>query len=235
VPGPNDTVAISSPFTVTLNLATTIAKLIVDNGGTFDNSTNTLNITDNLVLNGTWTGTGTGKISMTTDGDTLSGSGSVTGTSLLEIAGNNKTIASTANLTLKNVSILNNETLKNNGTVTIDDLTGAANSTFVNASGSTLVINGQLLSTGILDASTCPNTVIYNGTIAQIIKPTTYCHIIMNNIGLKTASADFGTNGDLTVNFGSNLTINNNVTIQVRGITTTSGAINNGGHLLISD
>jgi aspartate 1-decarboxylase len=152
----------------------------------------------------------------------------------LEIAGN-RVIDAAASLTLTNVSILNNQTLRNNGTVTIDGLTGAANSTFVNASGSTLVINGQLLSTGILNVSTCSNTVIYNGTAAQTIKPTTYCNIIMNNNGQKTASADFGTNGDLTVNFGSNLTIGSGIIIQVRGIATTSGAINNGGHLLISD
>jgi len=233
LPGPNDTVAIGSSITVTLNLTTTIAKLIVNAGGTFDNSTNTLTLNGDLNLNGNWAGTG--KISLTTDGDSLFGSGSVSGTSLLEIAGNNKTISYSANLTLKNVSILDNQTLKNNGTVTINDLTGAANSTFVNAPGSTLVINGQLLSTGILNALTCPNTVIYNGIVAETIKPTTYCNIIMNNNGVKTASANFDTNGDLTINFGSNLTIGSGVLVQVRGVATTSGALTNSGHLFISD
>ncbi len=118
----------------------------------------------------------------------------------------------------------------------MDSLIGSAsNSTFTNQPGSTLIINGPVLETGSFDVGTCSNTVIYNGTIAQIIKPTTYCNIIMNNNGLKTASANFDTNGDLTINFGSNLTINNNVTIQVKGVTTTAGTINNGGQILISE
>jgi hypothetical protein len=193
-----------------------------------------MTITGGFILDGTWSGAGT--ISLTTSGDSLYGTGSMTGTSILEIAGSNKAIASTANLQLKQVSILSGETLNNKGIVTIDSLIGAAaNSTFVNFPGSTLIINGPLLQTGLLNVSNCPNTVIYNGTVAQTIKPTTYCSIIMNNNGLKTASSNFDTNGDLTINLNSNLTIGNNITVQVRGIATTSGAINNGGHLLVSD
>jgi hypothetical protein len=234
IPSQNDTAKIVIPFTVTLDVNTTIAKFIVNTGSTFKDSTFTLIITGNLFLDGTWSGNG--MIRLTTANDTIYGSGSMTGTSVIEIAGSNKTIASTATITLKRVSILSGDTLYNNGTVTIDSLIGAtANSTFVNHPGSTLIINGPFLETGSLDVAICPNTVIYDGTVAQTIRPITYCNIEMKNNGIKTATAGFNTNGDFRVNFGSNLTINNGVTIQVLGALTTAGLINNDGHLLISD
>jgi hypothetical protein len=92
-----------------------------------------------------------------------------------------------------------------------------------------------LLATGTLNAAICENTITYNGTVAQTIKPTTYCHIILNSSGIKTASGSFDTNGDLTISFGSNLIISNGVTIQVRGAATTAGSLTNGGNLLVSD
>ncbi len=221
VPGPNDTVAIGSPFTVTLNLTTTIAKLIVNNGGNFNTSTSTLTITGGFILNGTWTGAGT--ISLTTSSDSLYGSGSMTGTSILEIAGTNKAIASTANLQLKQVSILSGETLNNKGIVTIDSLTGAAaNSSFVNFPGSTLTINGPLLATGTFDAGTCPNTVIFNGTILQTIKQATYCNIIISGTGAKVVNdgAAITAHGDVTQQSGTPFTVGTivgTVTMQIDG------------------
>ena len=159
----------------------------------------------------------------------------MTGTCTLEIAGN-KVIDAAASLMLTNISILTGNTLNNNGNITVDNLSGAdATSIFNNLSGSTLTINGSLLSTGSLNASFCPNTVIYNGTIAETIKPTTYCNIIMNNNGVKTASSNFDTNGDFTINLNSNITIGSNIIVQVRGIAITAGSITNGGHLFISD
>lgn len=229
VPSFNDAAKISTGITVTLNITTTITKLIVDNGGgTFNNSTNTLTITGNLELNGIWTGSG-GKISMTSSTGTIFGSGTMTGTCTLEIAGN-KIIDAAASLTLTNVSILNNETLKNNGMVTIDDLTGAANSTFVNASGSTLVINGQLLATGTFDAGTCPNTVIFNGTIPQIVKQATYCNIIISGVGAKAINdgATITAHGDVTQQSGTPFTVGV-ITFQIDGgLITGDNFVNNG-------
>ena len=123
---------------------------------------------------------------------------------------------------LKNVSILDNQTLKNNGTVTIDDLTGAANSTFVNASGSTLVINGQLLATGTFDAGTCPNTVVFNGTILQTIKQATYCNIIISGTGAKVVNdgVTITAHGDVTQQSGTPFTVGTTVgtvTMQIDG------------------
>ena len=239
VPGLNDTVHIKNGNTVTLNVSTTIVKLIVDNGGTFDNGTgsNTLSLAGNFIFNGGWIGSGTGKISMTTDNDTIFGNGSLTGTSTLEIAGN-KVIDVSASPTLANVSLVSGKTLTNNGTVTINDLTGAnATSTFVNLPGSTLIINGALLANGTLDASTCANTIIYNGNIVQIIKPATYCNIIMRGGGAKTFSdgATLTAHGDVTQEITvpvTNVTVGTAVgtaTWQIDGtLTTGNGFVNNG-------
>ncbi len=235
VPGQSDTVVINNSIVVKLNPATvSIAKLVLNSGGTFFDSTNTLTITGNFIFNGYWSGQG--KISLTTANDTIYGSGSMTGTSILEIAGSSKTIASTANLTLKKVSILSGDTLYNNGTVAIDSVTGSAvNSSFNNQAGSTLTINGPLLITGTLIASTCPNTIIYDGTIAQTINPATYCNLTLTGVGIKTAAGSSIVNNNLIINFGSNLSINSSVIVQVQGRTYLAGALTNYGNLLISN
>jgi hypothetical protein len=236
IPGQSDTVRIANPYTVTLNINTTITKFVVDNGSTFDDGARILTVTGHFVLNGTWSGSGT--IRLTTASDTLYGSGSMTGTGVLEIAGSNKTIAPTASLNLKRVNILAGDTLYNAGTVTIDSLAGTdASSAFVNRPGSTLIINGPLPTAGTVDFATCQNTVVYSGSagLNQTIKPTTYCHLVLSNSGIKTASGNFGTNGDLTINIGSNLTVGGAVTIQVRGALTTAGSLTNGGKILVSD
>jgi hypothetical protein len=221
VPGQNDTAKIVSPFTVTLDANATVAKLDVNAGSTFNNGTFTLTITGGFILNGTWTGAG--KISLTTSSDSLYGSGSMTGTSILEIAGTNKAIASTANLQLKQVSILSGETLNNKGTITVDSLAGAAaNSSFVNFPGSTLTINGPLLATGTFDAGTCPNTVIFNGTVLQIVKQATYCNIIISGTGAKVVNdgVTITAHGDVTQQSGTPFTVGTTVgtvTMQIDG------------------
>jgi hypothetical protein len=229
VPGPNDTVAISSPFMVTLDANAIVAKLDVNAGSTFNNGTFIMTVTGGFILNGNWTGAGT--ISLTTSSDSLYGSGSMTGTSILEIAGTNKAIASTANLQLKQVSILSGETLNNKGTITIDSLTGAAaNSSFVNFPGSTLTINGPLLATGTFDAGTCPNTVIFNGSIQQTVKQATYCNIIISGAGAKAINdgATITAHGDVTQQSGTPFTVGT-ATVQIDGgLNSGDNFVNNG-------
>ena len=196
LPGPADTVVIASPFSVALDTASTISRFAVNGGGTYNDSTFTLTVTGNVALNGIWTGSG--KLSWTTSGDTLYGTGTATGKSTLEIAGGNKAIAPGASLTLKTVSILSGDTLNNYGSVTIDSLTGAAaTSIFNNLSGSTLTINGSLLTTGTLNAAASSNTIAYDGSAAQTIIPTTYCNVILSGSGAK-----FINNGSTTISNG---------------------------------
>jgi hypothetical protein len=232
VPGQNDMVHISSGYTITLNTNTTVAQLIVDNGGTFNNgsSSYTLSLAGNLTLNGSWTGTGTGKISMTTEPGTIFGTGTMTGTSTLEIAGSTN-IDTAASPTLTNVSILSGKTLTNNGTVTINNLVGAdASSTFTNNPGSTFVFNGSDLSTLTLTANQCPNTVSYSGTVSQIVKQTTYCNITISGTGAKTISdgTSITAHGDVIQQSGTPFTVGV-ITFQIDGgLITGLGFVNNG-------
>jgi len=232
VPGPNDTAKIVSPFTVTLDANVTVAKLVVNTGSTFNTSTYTLTVTGGFVLDGTWAGAGT--ISLTTSSDSLYGSGSMTGTSILEIAGTNKAIASTANLTLTNVSILTGKTLTNKGTVTINILTGAdVTSRFENKPGATLIFNGPNLATITLVADVCPNTVIYNSSGAQAVSQAIHCNIIMRGGGPKTVSGTILTaHGDVIQEITvpvTPVTVDASVIWQIDGaLVVGEGFINNG-------
>ncbi len=205
VPGANDTVVVVSPYTITLNTNTTITKLVVNSGGTFSDSTFTLTLTGDLVLNGTWKGNGI--ISLTTANDTIYGTGSVAGTSILQIAGN-KVVHPTANLTLHQVNVVAGDTLKNIGTVTADSIVGfGPSSVWLNAAGSTLAVNGALLTNGTLNATSCPNTVAFVGTADQTVKVTTYCDLVLSN-------GYTGTLPDHTKLIPSSLSVLNNLTVS---------------------
>jgi hypothetical protein len=234
IPGLYDTVVVSSPYRVALNITSAIGQFMVNSGGTYSDSSYKLTVTGNVTIGGIWVGTGT--LSMTTSGDTLFGTGTASGSSVLEIAGGNKYIASSASLTLKKISILAGDTLNNLGSITADTLTGSdATSIFNNLAGSTLTINGPLFSPGTLSATVSPNTVVYNGTSAQTVNPVTYCTLKMNNGGAKTAASSFNVNNDLYLNRGSNLTVGSGVRIQVLGKLYTAGTLTNNGHLLVSN
>ncbi len=218
LPTPIDTVVITSPYTVALDTPSTVSRFAVNSGGQYNDSTFTLTVTGNVALNGTWTGSG--KLSLITSGDTLYGTGAATGNSTLEIAGGSKNIASSANLILKIVSILSGDTLNNYGNVTIDSLTGGATtSVFNNLSGATLTINGSMLATGTLNAAASPNTVIYDGSVSQAIKPTTYCNVILSGSGPKSIN-----NGSTTINGGLELSAGTVLTIQSGASVATAGA-----------
>ncbi|HUI30215.1 MAG TPA: T9SS type A sorting domain-containing protein [Candidatus Acidoferrales bacterium] len=218
IPSAIDTVVITSPYNVVLNIPLAIARFAVNNGGTYNDSTFTLTVAGNVTLNGTWSGSG--KLSMTMSGGAIYGTGTVTGKSTLEIAAGSESIVSNANLILKNVSILSADTLNNYGSVTIDSLAGStATSIFNNFPGSTLTINGSLLNTGTLNAAVSPNTVIYGGSAAQVIKSTTYNNIIISGAGAKTINSGATTisNGTLELQSGPVFTIQSGASVAATG------------------
>jgi hypothetical protein len=229
VPSLNDTVRIGNTITITLNTNAAIAKLIIDSGGTFNNSSNTLSLSGNLIFNGNWTGSG-GKISMTTSPDTIFGSGTMTAGSTLEIAGI-KVIDASASPTLATVSILANDTIYNNGTVTINNLSGAV---FVNNPGATFYFTGADLNSVTLLAPTCTNTIEYSGTVSQIVKPMIYCGLNFSNSGIKTLSASATANGIVNVKAGATLTITGDVstTFTIHGDFNNDGTVNAGGQIV---
>jgi fibronectin-binding autotransporter adhesin len=217
-PSAIDTVVITSPYIVTLNTTSTISKFAINNGGTYNDSTFTLNVTGNVTLNGTWTGSG--KLSLKASGGTLYGTGTATGSSTLEVATGSVNAASSANFTLKNVSILAGDTLNNYGSVTIDSVNGAAASSILNnLPGATLTINRSLLVTGTLSAGTPSNTVVYSGSAAQTIKPTTYNNVLVTGSGAKTITSGTTTisNGNMELRSGPVLTIGSGATVTTLG------------------
>jgi hypothetical protein len=230
VPGPNDTVVINNPVTITLNISPAVAKLVVNAGGGLNDSTFTISVTGGFVLNGVVTGFGT--VSLTTARDTIYGIGTMAATSTLEIAAT-KAVHRTANLSVPTMTILASDTLRNFGTMTVSSVGGPG--TWVNASNSTLNITGAGITAGTLNASACPNLVSFTGTGVQTVAPTTYCDLLLANAGQKTLAANALVQTSLSIASGSNLTINSGVTMQVLGPVSVAGTVTNNGKLKISD
>lgn len=233
IPGVKDTVIIQNGHTVTLTSNSNVTKVIVNQGGTLSIASFQLNVSGDIVLNGTCSGTGI--LHWITDNDTLTGTGSVAGTLTVQMSGN-KVIRADANLSFYNIAIDAGRTVVNQGIVTVENITGAdATSVWQNVENSKLIVTGSLLSTGTLSASANSNTVSYSGTNPQVVKPATYYDVVFTNSGTKTVSANCTINNNFVLEYGSNVSIENGVTVQVLGRTITSGTLNNNGNLLISD
>jgi fibronectin-binding autotransporter adhesin len=152
------------------------------------------------------------------------------GSSIVQLTGASNSIF--GNTTFNDLDISGSYT--NNGTITIgNSLSGSGDLT--QGTNSNLTINGSPVSLASFDASASANTVVYAGTSAQSILTTTYYDLALSNSGIKTASSNFVINRDLTINLGSNLTIDSGVIIQVLGKVATAGLLNNNGELKISD
>jgi len=183
---PNATATLVNNTVVSANLT------VVPATGTLDTSNRTLDIGGNLLVNGTLNGTN--PITLSGVNTTIDGSGFVNSTGRLDITLGNKSILATANLTFAGEIRINGAFIvTNNGTITstsANGITGSANnSTWENASGSTLNIADALLATGTLKADANPNTVNYNGGANQTIKlptPPTYHHLSLSGASTKT-------------------------------------------------
>ncbi len=152
------------------------------------------------------------------------------GNSMIVFTGTLKNINGTT--TFMNCTI--NGTITNNGNTTINGAL-AGSGTLTQAAGSILTITGSPVTLALLNAATAANTVIYNGSVAQTIVPGTYYDLVLQNSGSKTAFSNILVNNNLTILNGSNLTINNNVIVQVLGRAITSGSLVNNGELRVSD
>jgi hypothetical protein len=194
IPGALDTVVIPSPFTITLDTNATLAQLVIQTGGTFNGGTDTLTLTGNLTLDGTWSGGGL--IVMTTPVDTIRGTGSTSGTATLLIDATS-VVHPTADLTLYAVTVANGDTLRNLGSVTVTTLDGAGvGAVFVNGATATLTITGSVMSTGTLDASASPNSVIYDSPNSQTIIAAQYHNLTISGARtVNTVTLETGTIG----------------------------------------
>ncbi|MFZ5531380.1 MAG: DUF6701 domain-containing protein [Pseudomonadota bacterium] len=149
-PGAGDTVVIKNPYTVNLNGDRSAASLTIDAGGTLVDGGNNLTVSGNVVINGTYDGTGNdGKLIMTGNGSTLSGTGTVKDIGRIQVDANVTIPAgSNLNLTLKSEIRVGNNAA---ATLTIDGtVTGTAQTNgnriirLDNNNASSVVINGVI-------------------------------------------------------------------------------------------
>ncbi len=121
--------------------------------------------------------------------------------------------SSGTNINTLNVTIDPGTTLTNNGnTIVYGDLTSSSTSTFVNAANATLEVRGNISNNVTLTATASGNTVKYNGTSTQTIKPTSYVNLTVDNsTGVSTSSGTTTVSGTLNLTSGIITTTTSNV------------------------
>lgn len=150
IPGAGDTVIITSPYTVNLNGNRSAASLTIDAGGALVDGGKNLTVSGNVVVNGTYDGSGNnGQLIMTGNGSTLSGTGTIKDIGRIQVDAN-VTIPAGSNLNLT----LNSEIrvgVNAAATLTIDGtVTGTAQTNgnriirLDNNNASSVVINGGI-------------------------------------------------------------------------------------------
>jgi len=224
-------------FTLTVTGATSVSGTL-----SITSTTGTKTFTGNVIINngGTWDNTSANEaVSMAgnlqNDGTFSAGSGVYTFT------GTTKTISGANSVSIPSLTV--NVSVTNNGTLTVGTaLSGAG--TMTNGANATLNIGG---SSGIttLTATANPNTVNYNGSANQTVKVTTYHNLTVTSSGGTVTIDNLTVSNDLTINSGTvasgtNLiTVSNNFTVAggsfttdrltVTGATSVTGTMTSGG------
>jgi hypothetical protein len=221
-----DNIRILNGHTVTLapsDNPLNVNTVTVDAGGTWNTNGKVVNITGDLTVNGTITTTGTKAINLTGSSITIDGIGGTINTAgPLNFTTGNKTFSSSTLLDITASAINISDaglTINNYGNVTLNGplVGGASTSTWTNQASSTLTIDGALLATGTLNASSSGNTVHYNSTSAQNIKTpnsSEYYNLQLSGASTKTQLANLVVSGDITINSGTLDCGNNDLSIS---------------------
>ncbi|MBL4656941.1 MAG: hypothetical protein JKX73_02995, partial [Flavobacteriales bacterium] len=227
VPVSTSSVKIIQNSTVTLDANNiTISNLTIDTNGTlFDDNFLNFTVTGNLTIHSLAIYSGSQGLTLSGANKTIAGTGRISASGTLSITGGNKTISSGANLNRSpgDVDISAGVTLSNDGSIIIaGDLTGAASSIWTNTANSAMTVGGALLSTGTLNATATGNTVTYNGTVGQSIKPVDYYNVTTTGVSTSTLGKNTIVYGN--VNVGASNTLNaNGFNMNVRGNWTNTG------------
>lgn len=190
-------------------------------------------------ISGTATWTQNRTTNITTGGITINSGGNITGSSngVLTTTGNivinanltsttvSITTQTTANLTISGTGTIPvltvNTSTTNNGTLTVST-TLAGTNTLTNGSNATLTIGASSVGC-TLNASTNPNTVIYNNGV-QTMYPTTYYNLTHTGAGTATIGTGItNISGTLTISQGT-ITANGNQ-LTVSGPTSVTGIL----------
>jgi len=202
----NGTLRVAGELTLASSTSVTgdivvMGTLTVPSGVTLTHTSGSLTLSGDVEVNGELAINSSVSFVMSGSGTEIFGSGSITTTSGGTISITNfKSIRAGSELTFGSpsvsttVAIGNDGYINNMGDITVyGNITGGnANSTWLNNSNSRLDITGILLSTGVLDVETGPNTVNYSGSGAQTIKVPYSAYYILqaSNAGTKSIAAD---------------------------------------------
>jgi hypothetical protein len=208
-----------------LNIGSLTAQSFSRGTGNWDNNPTNL-----------WATTGVGVASktvpLTTDAVTVQAGNTITVNNGLSYTCTGLTINAMGILTFDvNSSIIVNGNLVVNGTLnfgagSILTVTGTVSGTgIINmTNGGTFNIGGNNTSSGTFTAGT--GTVVYNGTVAQTVRGTTYNNLTITGTNTKTLGAGATVGGNLSVSSGTFATGNN--TLAVTGSATIDGTMTTG-------
>ena len=184
-----------SSFTADQSMGVTGATTI-GTASSYTQSGGTLSISGDVIDSGTISGSGSGTISLIGNGANLSGNGSYVDADNPVYITNDKTITYGSALTFgtggtnTSMALASNTTISNGGTIVFyGGIMGTDSSSYwLNNVNGSLAVTGEILDTGSLDASTVPNTVIYNGSSSQFITApvNSYYDLTISNAGTKT-------------------------------------------------
>jgi hypothetical protein len=229
-PAPGDNVQLLATHNVTITDATkTVTDITINSTGSLIHSSSY-----DLIVTGTYTNNGNhdlGNNNLTlnaTTSTTFEGTGALLNVGGIAFNNNSFTIPSSSNLTITNsgsITIANSLVVTNNGTLTISgNLTGSnSSSTFINSTGSTLKIGGELMTIGVLNSSSSGNTVIYNGISAQSIKAPSssqYYNLTITdatNNTTKTLEGNIACENDFTLSGTASLDVGLNYNLAIAG------------------
>jgi hypothetical protein len=225
---------LSSATTPTVNGNVTAVYFTMPSGTAYTQTSGSLTVTGELALSGAMTMGASGSLVFTTSSGHLSGTGGTyqtasggsfpmtnnkvvePGTSItIGTAGTNTTLAVSANTTVNNIG-----SIIVNGNVTGAN---ASTSIWINNATALLSSTGTIFSTGILDATTAPNTIEYSGSGAQtvLVPYGSYNILKMANSGTKTLAGDMYVDSSLVIGGSVILDESTNVIYGDGGITMT--------------
>lgn len=193
---------LSSSTSPTVNGDVTAQYFTMPSGTNYTQSSGTLHVTNELAMSGNITmATGTSFLFDGTYGHLSGTNGTFQGPSGGSFTmTNNKVIEPGTTITIGSsgtntaLAVASNSTINNIGEITVyGNITGASGTAYwLNNATSLLSGTGSIMSTGILDASTSPNTVEYAGSGAQTFTVPAFSYNVLKaaNAGTKTLAGD---------------------------------------------
>lgn len=212
IPDGNDDVTVSTNHTVTINSSSVYAKTFVNNGTVRGGNAY-------FWVYGSFTNNGQFSQQLFSiyvmSGCLLSSTTAFNGTQTIDVNGGNLTIAPNTTVNLSsNLRIRASRQITNNGSLSVPGtITSYSSSIFTNGVNSNLTISRNIPSLGTYNFSSANNTVVYNSSIINQIKGTTYYNLIVNASSTKTVTGTTIIGGNLTINSGVVNLNNNNLSI----------------------